>query len=679
MSKTTLTILSVLLITISFVLSSCVKSELEAVEGELLYREPNQITVKSDASRAEELWNSVYASNDGFDTTTYFDFIIEACASGWESEADILWTINKLRSIQIQEGEYLGRIPRYVRESLDYSDANSVEFILQLACVALIEYYPSWQEETKEAFDDLIDKGICALWLHDNVAPTYSNIYIMHAWNLIALGEYLDSSRTWGAGLGLTPRTLADKGYECLSRFYDQTISSGVHEHNSPTYIGVVAECIGYLCNYMRNSEVLKKAERIRDYISLMIASNYYTLASTSSGAMSRCYYRGGSEGKIDQLARGMYAGKTMYAYNQHAAWNPSSFAKTVNATYPRLVAYVFGDEKQTYADGRSYWQMNSINYVDKYYSVSSAGHHYTGNGTEKQLNINVRTEEHPVNVNIAHYMEGRNDPYGFLPGSSSHVWTCFRDAYARSQYNNQFVVMQAGNGRDNPSATNLASHILIPKTNVDEIWVDDEKVTDYSSKPKGSTFFIRIDHVVVSIRFLYTFDKNGQDKEHTLIEDDASELRNYYVLADGNRHTALRITTQLNDTAPLSNNLSGLAMWWRADDCIRTDDQFERLRKSVMDADISVPEQKKFSEGSSFECYVMTPEKVKLGIKGQFAKKAYYNRYIYVDQSPEYLGEQYWHFNQTEAYGSSIDFSNFCASFFSVNGWDIGREIFEN
>ena len=61
------------------------------------------------------------------------------------------------------------------------------------------------------------------------------------------------------------------------------------------------------------------------------------------------------------------------------------------------------------------------------------------------------------------------------------------------------------------------------------------------------------------------------------------------------------------------------------------------------------------------------------------FAKKKYYNRYIYVDQSPEYVSEQNWHFNQTEAYGSSVDFSNFCASFFSINGWDVGREIFND
>lgn len=645
-------------------------------EPSVTYRQITKTSVVANPSRAESLWAEVFASSDGFDTTTYFDFIIEASAAGWDEEK-ILWTINKFRSLQIQEGDQLGRVPRTLGPSLNYSDANNIEFVLQLAVVALAEYYPEWSAETKSAFDDFVDKAIYALWKHDNVASTYSNVYIMHTWNLIALGEYLDSSRTWGGSLSLSPSTLAEKGYGALDEFYSNTAFCGIHEHNSPTYIGVMAETVGFLCNYIKNVRALNQALKIREYLSLMICSNYYTPASSDSGAMGRCYYRGGSNGKIDQLARGLISGQSMYAYNQLAAWTLSAESKTLNATYPRLVAYVFGDEKAVYADGDSYWQMNAINYVDKYYSVASAGHHYTGNGTEKQLNIMVRTDEHPVNINFAHYMEGRDDPYGFKPMNSSHVWTCFRDAYARSQHNNQFVALQAGNGRDNPSASNLCSHILIPKTNVDEIWVDDKKITDYSSSPEGNTFFIKIDHVVVSIRFLYAFGKDGSARTHQLIEDDASQIRNYYVLADGNRHTALRITTILNDQAPAVNDLSGVAMWWRADDCIRTPDQFARLRKSVLDAEVSVPSQKRFVSGDTFDCHVMTPEGVKLGVKGTFSKKSYYNRYIYTDETPEYLSEKNWTFDQTEAYGSSVDFSNYCAAFFSVNGWDMGREIF--
>lgn len=664
------------LVLVAVSLTSCQKVAEQDLGTTHQTRSGSAISVTADPARAQSLWTAVYNSEDGFDTTQYFDFIIEASETGW-SESDIRWTIEKFASVQAQEGDQLGNVPRYLKEGAqDYSDANNVEFALQLASVALIRYYPSWSSETRAAFNIFVDKAVYALWKHDNVAVTYSNIFIMHVWNLIALGENLDSSRTWGAGLGLTPATLASKGYELLDRFCTQTASYGIHEHNSPTYAGVQAECIGFLSNFTKDATALAKARKLREYLSIFIAANYYTPASVLSGTMSRCYNRGFSGGKIDQLAKGMLSGSTMYAYNQLAAWTLPQRAVNFNSEYPRMVSYTFGDEKVTYSDGREYNAMNAMNFVDKYYSVASAGHHYTGNGTEKLVNVVVRTDEHPLNINFSHYMEGRDDPYGFIPYNNGHVWTCLRDAFARAQHDNQIVFLQAGNGRDNPGAANLVSHVLIPKTNVDEIWVDDTQVTDFSSRPAGNCFFIKIDHVVVSIRFLYAFDKSGAAVAHTLIDDSGSSTRNYYVLPDGN-HTAMRISSVLNSDTPAASDLAGVAMWWRADDCIRTPYQFAKLRKQVMEASISVPAQKSFGAGDTFSCYVDTPEGVRLGVSGKFEKAKYYNRYIYDDATPEYMSEQYWHFAQTAAWGNSTDFSRPYAAFFSINGWDEAKYIF--
>lgn len=663
-----------------FALLACQKAEIEASgTASDASSAPLSLTrsaaVIPDANRASSLWTQVYNSEDGFDTTLYYDFIIEATECGWD-ENYIAWTIEKFASVQVQSGEQTGRVPRYLKEgNQDYSDANNIEFALQLACVALLRYYSNWTADTRAAFDSFIDKAVCALWKHDNVAVTYSNIYIMRVWNLIALGENLPSSRTWGAGLGLTPATIAAKGYEYLNNFLTQTATYGIHEFNSPTYTGVQAECIGFLAAFTKNAAARAKAEKLRDYLSLAIAGNYYMPAHSASGPMSRCYYRGASGGKVDQMARGMLAGESMYAYQQLAAWEMSPRAQRLNATYPRRISFLFGDEKSTYNNGKSYYAMNGMNYVDKYYSVGSGGHHYTGNGTEKLVNIVVTTEEHPYNINFAHYMEARNDPYGFIY-SSGHAWTGFRDAFGRAQHDNQVVFVEAANGREIGNS-NLSSHILIPKTNVDEIWVGNTKLADLSSRPSGNCFFVKIDHVVFSVRYLYTFDKSGAAVTPVLIDDSGTDVRNYFVLPD-KTHFALRLTTQLNSGSLTGSDIAGVAMWWRVDDCIRTPRQFAALRNKVLGASISVPAQKAYAEGDSFSCYVNTPEGFRLGVSGIFTREKYYNRYITTDATPEYLAEKYWHFTQKEAWGSSTDFSSFCASFFSVNGWDEGKRIFE-
>ena len=621
----------------------------------------------------DELWVQVNASDTGFDTARYFEFVLEACELGWDQKY-IGVALKQFCNQQVQEGVSMGEVPRYVGG--DYSDKNNIEFALELAGPALIEYYPQWSVENKALFDDFVDKAMFASWNHDNVSVTYSNIYIMRVWNMISFGENLSSDRTWGASLNLTPEQIAQKGYDMMKRFHDSVCEYGIHEHNSPTYTGVQAECLGYLAKYTKNEEARAMAEKCKNYISAMIFANYFTPAKVSSGVMSRCYYRGSSGGKIDQLAGGLILGLNMYWYNQLAVWEPSAQDREINNTYPRLIAYTFGPNKGSDASGKEFWTQNAMNYIDKKFSISS-GSHYTGNGTEKSLSAVVAGDAHRSIINFAHYMEGRNDPFGRIP-YGTHVWTCFRDAYARSQHNNEVVVLQAGNGRDNPpAAQNLRSHIILPGNYVDEMWVGDEQIEDWfamSGNAKalqassGYTYFSRIEDIVFSVRYLFTFGTDGKAKTPTLTYD---ATNSNYVYG-----TALRLTTSLAESRPLPADLGGVVMWWRVDKDIDTDEKFAALRKKIMEAEVSVPQQKVYTEGDELECFVTTPEGLKLGIKGNFEKKKHYNRWIFSDTEPEYTNEAYWNFDQKEAYGSSIDFSDRDQAYFSINGQDVGQAI---
>jgi hypothetical protein len=273
--------------------------------------------------------------------------------------------------------------------------------------------------------------------------------------------------------------------------------------------------------------------------------------------------------------------------------------------------------------------------------------------------------------------MEGRNDPFGRI-NYGTHVWTCFRDAYARSQHENEVVVIQAGNGRDNPpKAENLKSHIIVPGSYVDEMWVGNEQIEDWfamsgNSKSlqiaSGLTYFSRIEDIVFSVRYLFTFGTDGKAKLPVLTYDSTNSN---YVYG-----TALRLTTTVADSRPNPEHLGGVVMWWRVDKNIDTDEKFAELRKKIIEAEVHAPQQKVYSEGDELECYVTTPEGLKLGIKGNFEKKKHYNRWIFSDTVPEYLNEAYWNFDLKEAYGSSIDFSDRNQAYFSINGQDVGLGI---
>lgn len=625
--------------------------------------------------RIDDLWVQVNASETGFDTTNYFDFVLAASELGWDQKY-IGVALKRFAALQVQEGVNLGKVPRTVGG--DFSDENNIEFALEMACVALIKYRDGFSEENKAIFDDFIDKAMYASWNHDNVAVTYSNIYIMRTWNMIALGENLAKDRTWGCSHNLTAETIAQKGYSMLRAFYDQTAAWGVHEHNSPTYTGVQAECIGYLAKFTKNPDAKAISEKLLKYLSAMIFANYFTPGKVASGAMSRCYYRGSSGGKIDQLAGGLIYGYGMYWYNQLAAWEPSAQDREINSTYPRTVAYTFGADMGTDASGKEFYEMNAMNYIDRKFSISSAGHRYTGNGTEKSIHVVVAGDAHRGIINYAHYLEGHNDPYG-VTNYGSHAWQCFRCVHGRSQHENEVVFINAGNGRDEPTPlwTNIKSHFVVPGTYVDEMWIGNERINDWfamtgNSKAlqaaSGYTYFSRIEDIVVSIRYLFTFGTDGKAKTPVLTYDTAGKTFVY--------GTPLHLTTELKSSTCSIDEIGGVIVWLRVDKGIDTDEKFAALRERIISAEVAAPEQKIYGEGDSIDCYVITPEGLKLGVSGNFVKKLYYNRYIMTDTNPEYLREAYWAFDQKEAYGSSVDFSDRNQAYFSVNGKDVGLAL---
>jgi hypothetical protein len=143
-------------------------------------------------------------------------------------------------------------------------------------------------------------------------------------------------------------------------------------------------------------------------------------------------------------------------------------------------------------------------------------------------------------------------------------------------------VVLQAGNGRDNPpKAENLRSHIILPGTYVYEMWVGDEQVEDWFAMDgnakalqasSGYTYFARIEDVVFSVRYLFTFGTDGKAKTPILTYD---ATNSNYVYG-----TALRLTTSVADSQPAQTDLGGVVMWWRVDKDIDTDEKFAALRK---------------------------------------------------------------------------------------------------
>lgn len=607
----------------------------------------------------DNLWVEVRANEPGLDIWDICQFLLEASELNWDQKY-LNVALTNLTQAQIRTEGHInfGQITRYIGDDTETAsfDKNNVEFLIELLSLERMLYYDRLNEENRALLDDLIDYAVYAILDDPNIAVTYTNIYLMRTWNLIALGETLPDDRTWGRSMNATPDELAQLGYDLFRDWMAEIRQNGIHEHNSPTYSGVQAECLGYLARYTKNEEIRHEANVALEYFSAMLFANYFTPAMMLGGVQSRCYYQGSSNGKIDNLMGGLVKGWGTYFYNRLAIWNPTDQARRINATYPRLVCYKWGKDPD----------MNAVGYYKPKYNISSVGRPYTGNANEKTMTIFLSSPSRKNLVNIAHYFDGRQDPYGKSKvgnGLSRHLQ---KYALGRAQRNNEFVALVSGDGSERDDTEKLQSHIILPSNYIDQVWLGREKVENWLaignralSANDNYTFFLRFEDVVVSIRYLYTQDINGKTATPRLyIDSDGSQ-----VFSIGN---AMRLTTDLSSGRVPKWDRGTVVMWWRADDGIQTDQQFETLREQIIQAPATVSD-----DGSRISVRVTSPDG-ELGFSGNLVRKIFPQAVQANPTSPD--NDEYWGFEQTETIGGvAAD-----KIFFSVNGEDIATPIFE-
>lgn len=605
----------------------------------------------------DNLWATVKANEAGLDTWNILQFLLEASDLGWDQKY-IKVGLTNLANTQVRtEGDpYYGQNSRYVAGT--YTDRNNVQFSLQLASLLKMLYWDTLNEENKALLDEFLDYAVYACVDYTDIAVTYSNIYLMKTWNLIALGENLPSDRTWGKSKKMEPAALAEEGYKMFRTWWAYTKANGIHEHNSPTYTGVQAECLGYIAKYVKNEEIHHEANLALEYLSAMMFANYFTPAMTLGGVQSRCYYKGASGGKIDNIMGGLVKGWGTYFFNTLAIWEPTEQARTINDTYPRTVCYKWGEDED----------MNAIGYYDKKFNISSTGRPYTGNANEKTMTIFLTSDKRKSIINVVHYLDGRQDPYGKAKiGGAGVARHLQKYALGRAQRGNEFVVVMSGDGSERNDTKVLQSHVLLPSNYIDEVWMGNTRYEDWLSlgtkvlpAAENYTFFIRVEDVVVSLRYLYTQNVQGTTAVPKLcIDTDGTQVFSTY----GN---AMRITTDLSAGTPTKWQRGTVAMWWRADSGIDTDEEFAALRQAVIDAPCTVVD-----DGTNLNVCVTTPDG-DLGVEGRLIRKKFPQ--AVTASSPSTDNTEFWGYEQTRLIGGTDP----KGVHFSVNGEDISGPIFE-
>ncbi len=175
----------------------------------------------------EEVWRSALEP-EKFNPrlSTFFNHALTLCETGLHPERlEQLLTLAASRQDLDPRSETFGSF-RWSWNDTQVTDRNSIEFCMQPAAIVWQKHRDALPPAARAKLRALLDPAVQASLTH-KVAPSYINIALMSAGNLIVLGE------------GLGRADVADEGYQRLRAIHDATARKGISEYLSPTYYGV--------------------------------------------------------------------------------------------------------------------------------------------------------------------------------------------------------------------------------------------------------------------------------------------------------------------------------------------------------------------------------------------------------------------------------------------------------
>jgi hypothetical protein len=359
---------------------------------------PQQIDLLKQ--RVDSQWTKFSGTDlrKGMGSQEASSFILNAAAVGYDPariEVAIDWLA------RFQETNTSKRSPwnfYWYWGDTEVKDANAVQFNMRLAIFVWTHYRDRLGDSGKKKLEALLRRAVDGV-RKQSVRVSYSNIYLMKIFNLIAMGEALGIPR------------MAEEGYRNLDQWIAYTWENGVAEYLSPTYYAVDIEMLGLVRNFAKDPAGRTAAEKALVYMWNEVMLNWYAPGNRLGGAHSRDYDRLTGHGGLEKLLG--YAGylgtegvkaPTDSPHEYFSFWAPpaSRLAPEVKV-FPRFIHQRWGGRFDTPFE-------TAAQYLGKWFSIGSATANYWDMDKAPLVASLGAGEEVPQ---ILYYMDGRGDWYG--------------------------------------------------------------------------------------------------------------------------------------------------------------------------------------------------------------------------------------------------------------------------
>ncbi len=508
-------------------------------------------------------------------------YALEAAGRGFDPAA-IEASLELARSMQVIGAEEADRGNfRWRLGDAEVTDANACEFAGQLLALLRLEDdgrlvpRPGGRRLSprgRELVDAMANDALAAI-RRRRVEPGYTNIFLTHTWNLLALGDLVG------------PDAIAE-GEAGWREWLAFTRACGVTEFVAPTYLGVDLDALALIADHAPSWETRAEAEAALGYLWRSAACHWLPVAQRLTGPHARDYDwlfgRGYADehlveaGWLTVPARPEGAGwlpgaprDGLHRFRTACRWEPpGSLLEDVVALAPRSVVERTGERP---------WQ-RTTDWVGKTSSLGIAGE---GRGAEdKTLLVNLPplnwtggAEGEPWRgANVTLVFDGRGDPYGTVHEASAEAPQAkpshLRPYLVSSQQGARVTALWLLDPRRSPfrvdpkSLSCLAAHLLLP--GACEVWSVDGVLAPGAMLAPDAVLFLRGAGTVLGLRFLAPADA---DLRATGVE----------LVADGGRQPVQRLTATFATGVPERGALLGLDLELR-EGC--DDEAFARFRR---------------------------------------------------------------------------------------------------
>ncbi|MCD6362273.1 MAG: hypothetical protein J7M38_15550 [Armatimonadetes bacterium] len=440
-------------------------------------------------------------------------------------------------------------------------DYNAVEFSMQAATLVWIRHRDRLAPGARAELAEILRYAVEGCLRH-RVPPSYTNIALMNASNLVLLGEALDLPDA------------AEEGYRRLEDVCVITWEGGVHEYCSPTYYGVDLEDLAILTAFCRREEGRRQAQALLDLLWQDIALNWFHPAERLAGARSRDYDYLHGLGYLDTHmwpAGWLEGDPTGNIYTVVAPTSPPDDLLALSRTHlPRLVRQRWGT---ALPETRTHYML-----ADVTLSCSGAGY----GRTDMPLTVDLPGSRYRVRGYFI--ADGRRDPYGKkrIPAGPHEKALHLAPLFCGAQRTTDalgLVIYRPGDLPPDPPT--LESHFVLPM-DVDAAWIGERSValTDRAAFAEplepGDALVLRCGTAAIGLRVPWARGLDGGGARVALVYD-------------GNEYGAMRLTVAHHSFWGIqrADSNPGAAFWVRVGGGLADDAAFEAWRADFASAQV--------------------------------------------------------------------------------------------